>query len=178
MRGAGIEVTEKLHEETWNAASNLCWQSVQDPCRMLFENCRCLWNRSLWLSDLKICLFSEHFPIFIAYHQRRNEGGKGAQFRGRRIIARELKSHNNVISTVFKTMHLLPKHLSFEHGGAKLVFFPRRHLTSLRPCTSRFSSQNGEICLQKYLPISGKLSIANLYKTKCCWLSRSFDHRK
>jgi len=34
---------------------------------------------------MKICLFSEIFPIFIAYHQRRNEGGKGAQFSGRRI---------------------------------------------------------------------------------------------
>jgi len=43
--------------------------------------------------------------------------------------------------------------------GTKLVSFPRRHLTSLRPCTSRLSSQNGEICLQKYLPITGKLSI-------------------
>jgi len=41
---------------------------------------------------------------------------------------------------------------------------PRRHLTSLRPCTSRLSSQNGEICLQKYLPISGKLSITNSLK--------------
>ena len=37
----------------------------------------------------------------------------------------------------------------------------RRHLTSLRSCTSRFSSQNGEICLHKYLPISGKRSITN-----------------
>jgi len=63
--GAGIEMTQKLHEETWNAVSNLCWQSVQDPCRILFENCRCSWNRSSWRSDLKVCLFSENFPIFI-----------------------------------------------------------------------------------------------------------------
>jgi len=27
--GAGIEVTQKLHEETGNAVSNLCWQFVQ-----------------------------------------------------------------------------------------------------------------------------------------------------
>ena len=40
----------------------------------------------------------------------------------------------------------------------------RRHLTSLRPWTPRLSSQNGEICLQKYLPISGKLSITNYLK--------------
>jgi len=29
---------------------------------------------------------------------------------------------------------------------------------------SPWSSQNGEICLQKYLPISGKLSITNYLK--------------
>jgi len=51
-RGAGIEVTQKLHEETWNTAGNLCWQSVQDPCRIVFENCRCSWNRSSWRSNL------------------------------------------------------------------------------------------------------------------------------
>jgi len=62
------------------------------------------------------------------------------------------KSHSNVITTFFKTvgLHLFPKDLRFEHGGAKLVSFPRRHLTSLRSCTSRLSSQNDEICLQKY----------------------------
>ena len=59
---------------------------------------------------------------------------------------------------------MLSKDLRFEHGGAKLVSFPRRHLTSLRSCTSRLSSQNDEICLQKYLPISGKLSITNYLK--------------
>jgi len=61
-------------------------------------------------------------------------------------------------------LHLLPKDLRFEHGGAKLVSFPRRHLTSLRACTSRLSSQNGKICLQKYLPIGCKLSITNYLK--------------
>jgi len=76
------------------------------------------------------------------------------------------KSHSNVITTFFKTvgLHLLPKDLRFEHGGAKLVSFARRHLTTLRSCTSRLSSKNDEICLQKYLPISGKLSITNYSK--------------
>jgi len=50
-------VTRKLHEETWNATSNVSWQSVH-PCGRhytVFKNCRCLWNRSSWRSDLKIC---------------------------------------------------------------------------------------------------------------------------
>jgi len=31
--GTASEVTQKLHEETWNAASNLCCQSVQALCQ-------------------------------------------------------------------------------------------------------------------------------------------------
>ena len=45
--------------------------------------------------------------------------------------------------------------------GAPNLFLSKGHLTSLRPWTSRLSSQNGEICLKKYLHISGKLSITN-----------------
>jgi len=60
------------------------------------------------------------------------------------------KSHNNVISTSFHAVHLLPQD---EHGGAKLVSCPSPRLTSLRLCTSRLSSQIGEICSEKYLSI-------------------------
>ena len=74
------------------------------------------------------------------------------------------KIHNNVISTFFKPVHLLPKDLRFEHGGVKFVSCPRHHLTSLCPGTSRLSSQNGEICTQKYMSISDKPSITNYSK--------------
>ena len=97
------------------------------------------------------------FPIFVAHHQRRNERGQGGTIPLVPNHCGGTKSHN-VISTVFNTVHLLPKGLRFEHGGAKLVSCPGRHRTSLRPCTSRLFSQNDEICLQKYLSISGKLS--------------------
>jgi len=50
-----------------NAASNVCWQFVQGPCHIMFENCTCSWNRSSWRSDLKMCLFSDHFPFFITH---------------------------------------------------------------------------------------------------------------
>jgi len=39
---------------------------VQDPCRLVFENCKCSGNRSSLRSDSKICSFSENFPIFTA----------------------------------------------------------------------------------------------------------------
>ena len=38
-RGAGTEVTQKIDEKKRNAASNACWESVQDPRRIVFENC-------------------------------------------------------------------------------------------------------------------------------------------
>jgi len=43
------------------------------------------------------------------------------------------KSPNNVTNTFFDTVHLLPKELRFEHGGAKFVACLGRHLISLRP---------------------------------------------
>ena len=43
------------------------------------------------------------------------------------------RSPNNVPSTFFNTVHLLLKYLRFERGGAKLIFCPGLHLTSLRP---------------------------------------------
>jgi len=41
--GSGTE----LHEETWNAACYLYWQSMLDPCLIVFENCRCSWRSDL-----------------------------------------------------------------------------------------------------------------------------------
>jgi len=89
--------------------------------------------------------------------------GKGHNSSGAESL-RGGKNHNNDQKHFFKTVYLLPKDRRFEHRGAKLVSCPRRYLTSLRPCTSRLSSQNGEICLRKCLPISGKLSITNYLK--------------
>jgi len=48
------------------------------------------------------------------------------------------KRPNIVTSTFFKTVHLLPKNLRFEHGGARLASCPGRHLASLRPCVPPF----------------------------------------
>ena len=54
--------------------------------------------------------------------------------RGKRIVTlpQAPKSPNSVTSTSVNTVHSLPKHLRFEHGSAKLVSCPGRHLTSLR----------------------------------------------
>jgi len=43
------------------------------------------------------------------------------------------KIPNNVTSTFFNTVHLLPKNIRFKHGGTKIAFCPRHHLALLRP---------------------------------------------
>ena len=111
--------------------------------------------------DVRNLFIFGHFSDFCCITPEVSRGGKGAQFHGVRITVGGQKVATMSKALFFKTVHLLPKNLRFEHVGTKLVSFPRRHLTSLRPCTSRLSSQNGEICLQKYLHISGKLSITN-----------------
>jgi len=42
----------------------------------------------------------------------------------RRMIAGAPKRPNKVTGIFFNTVHLLPKDLKFEHGGAKLASFP------------------------------------------------------
>ena len=84
----------------------------------------------------------------ISTGQGRNQGWQGERnspgvesLWGRQITAggaewlQEVpKSPNNITSTFFITVHVLPKDLSFEHGGAKLASCSGCYLISLRPC--------------------------------------------
>jgi len=65
-------------------------------------------------------------------NQGRNDRGQGGHFPWRRITMRVLKSPSKVTNTC-SAVHLIPKDLRFEHGGAKLASCPGCHLTSLRP---------------------------------------------
>jgi len=75
----------------------------------------------------------EHSFVFGKFsdflHNTRNvtKGGKGAQFRGRRVTVGAKKSqqcHRHFFQN--SSLHLFPKDLRFEHGGAKLVSCPRQ----------------------------------------------------
>jgi len=75
--------------------------------------------------------------------QGRIEWGKGgaipralSHYGGHWMAAGGAENPNNVTSTFFNTVYLLPGDLRFEHGGAKLASCPGRHLTSLRPCSA------------------------------------------
>jgi len=61
---------------------------------------------------MKICLFSENFPIFL--HDTRDVA-RGHNSRAPNHCG-EPKSSKNVIGTFFKTVHVLPKDLRFEHA--------------------------------------------------------------
>jgi len=93
-------------------------------------------------ANVDICSFL-HAALWFN-QQGCNEGARGRNYpgaeslwsaeilRGRRMIAGTPKNPNSVTRTFFNAVHLLPKDLRFEYGGAKLAFCPGRHLTSLR----------------------------------------------
>ena len=68
---------------------------------------------------------------FCVRHWGREHNSPGAEW-----LRGAPQSPNNISSIFFNTLHLLPKDVRFKHGGAKLAFWPGRHLTSLRPCLS------------------------------------------
>ena len=63
--------------------------------------------------------------------------------RRRRITVGAPKSPNNVTSTFFIAVNMLPKGLKFKHGGAKLASCPGRHLTSLSPALTATTRVDG-----------------------------------
>jgi len=64
-------------------------------------------------------------------------------YRGAKTLRGALQGPNNVASTFVNTVHLLPKDLRFEHGGAKLVSCPGRHLTCVTPLHLAISNSSG-----------------------------------
>jgi len=78
--------------------------------------------------------------------QGRNEGGqRGNNSLAAEWLRRARKSPNNVTSTFFNTVHLLPKDLRFEHVGVKPASWPGRHLTSVRPWCERYNGFLGHL---------------------------------
>jgi len=66
------------------------------------------------------------------------------------------KSPNNVTSTFFNKVNLLPKDLRFKHGGAKLASCPGCHLNSLRPCRAYERGYDYETSI---VPRPGKVKV-------------------
>ena len=102
--------------------------------------------KNVWIFDKSVRSFSY---VQLRGVTRGSEGGRNSldveSLWGRQITAGGAewlqwarKSHNNVTSTFFNTVHLLPKDISFEHGGTELASCPGRHLTSLRPWFNLF----------------------------------------
>ena len=92
-------------------------------------------SKTLYPSSPPSVACNLHEAIFCLRHEVEIDGACRGGTRGVQggDNSRASKSPNNVTSTFFNTVHLLPKDLRFEHGGAKLASCPGRHLTSLRP---------------------------------------------
>jgi len=60
----GMQSTETTRKNG-NAANNVWWQSVQDPCRIELENCSCAYNISTWGWDLKVFYFRHIFRFLL-----------------------------------------------------------------------------------------------------------------
>jgi len=160
MRWAGIEVTQNYAKKP----EMLPVTFVGSLCKTHAVFCSKIADvHGIEVHDvrtLKFVYFQKIFRFLLHTTRDVTRGARGAQFPGCRITVGSQKSQQ-CHKQCFKTVRLLPKDLRFEHGGAKLASCPRRHLTSLRPCTSRLSSQNGEICL--WQTINHKQ-----FKSKCC----------
>jgi len=64
------------------------------------------------------------FSDFHCITPETERGGKRAQFPGHRITAGAQKIPTMSWALFFKTVHLLPKDLGFEHGAANLFLAP------------------------------------------------------
>jgi len=82
--------------------------------------CLCVFHLALKHGDPAKCRNHLLGRCGFSDHQGRNEGEKRAQRPGRRISGGALKSPDNVASTFFNTVHLLPKDLRFEHRAPNL----------------------------------------------------------
>ena len=102
-----------------------------------------MWGRQIWFlprtpSDFVTPLVSCRSTLesWTAL-QGRNKWGQGHKSRRaeslceRRITAGSAENLNSITSAFFSAVHLLPKDLRFQHGGAKVASCPRRQLTRL-----------------------------------------------
>jgi len=82
--------------------------------------------------------------VTLGWLQERNEAEQSGHNRpGTESLWGTPKSPNNVTSTFYNTVYLLPKGLRFQHGGAKLASCPWHHLTSLHPWLVTTSCNQG-----------------------------------
>ena len=131
-----------------------------DASRDAFTKKRCFWCRAS-LED-KICIRGDRnwdSPTW------RDEGSKRRKIPraqnhhwGRQLTPREPKRPNNVTSSFFKTVHLLPKNLRFENGDAKLASHPWLNLTLLRPC-SLITKMSRETSLETQMNSTNSITI-------------------
>jgi len=97
-------------------------------------------------------------------HCRGNEGGKGSTIPGAPNQYEGRRKFQQYHMCFLHAIHLLPKDLRFEHGGAKVASCPGRHLTSLGlGCTCSMPETVFWLCKLPEACVSYKFSIAFLF---------------
>ena len=90
----------------------------------------------------KFVYFQKIFRFLLHNTRDVTTGARGHSFSGAESLRGE-KSHSSVISTFFRTVHLLPKDLRFKHGGAKLIspgaIYPRRYAPAHHDCLAKMT---------------------------------------
>jgi len=109
--------------KTKHTTTHMCGGREDHGCKNLAHTSKSRQvKRSKWLQLLG--------SRFACLQGRNDGGGKWGTVPGRellwgcRITAGAPKSPNNVTSTFFNTVHLVPKELRFEHGVANLLLAP------------------------------------------------------
>jgi len=103
--------------------SALSWRH-QDCNRKACNECK-----TLSQLELDCAIMLRHESSF-SNTQGHIEGIRGHNALGAKLLVGTKKSKQ--CRKYFNTVDLLLKHLKFKHGGAKLVSFPRFHLTTVR----------------------------------------------
>ena len=121
----------------------------------------------------KFVCFQKIFP-FLLHNTRDITRGKGGTIPGRGITAGANKP-NNVISTFFQNRTYASKRPQIRTCGRQTCILPQHassnFVTLSAQCTSRLSSQNGEICLQNTCPSVANYQSQNVLKQNAvdCW---------
>jgi len=102
---------------------------------------------------LQVIRASHSAPVFCICYKTRGvtRGERGAQCPDAETLGDD-EQFQQCRKCFYQHSTLTSKRPQFEHGGAKLVSCPRRHLTSVRPCIrphlilDRTNSLNGSWC--------------------------------
>ena len=160
--GTRLELAQNLHEETWNAVTFV--GSLHKIHAVLYSKIADV--HGVELHDVRTWNFFylRNISPFLLHNTRDVTRGEGGTIPRAPIHCGGPKNNNNVVSTFFKTVHLLPKRLQVRTWGRQTCFFPQAPSNLVTPLHITIVQQNLRSFFTKYLLIRDKISITNYLK--------------